>query len=105
MDKRDLLGGQDWQLEIQRAIRTSDFFIACVSSSFQRRTHAHTEIKLALEVLDTMPEGAIYLIPVRLEKCEIGARLANRQWVDLFESNGYKNLLKALRWNRTDRPA
>ena len=100
MDKRDLFGGQDWQLEIRRAIRSSDFFIALISSSFQQRTFGHTEIKLALEVLDTMPEGDIYLIPARLEKCHIDARLANRQWVDLFERNGYENLLKALRWNR-----
>jgi len=105
MDKRNLIGGQDWRLEIQSAIKSSDFFIACVSSNFQDRTYGHTEIKLALEVLDTMPEGDIYLIPVRLEPCEIGARLANRQWVDLFESNGYENLVKALRWNKKDRPA
>jgi RNA polymerase sigma factor (TIGR02999 family) len=99
MDKRDLIGGQDWQLEIRRAIESSDFFIACISASFQQRTYGHKEIKLALEVLDTMPEGAIYLIPSRLEPCEISGRLADRQWVDLFESDGYENLLKALRWN------
>jgi len=102
MDKRNLIGGQDWQLEIRREIKSSDFFIACISDSFQQRTYGHTEIKLALEVLDTMPEGAIYLIPARLEPCEISARLADRQWVDLFESDGYENLLKALRWNEQD---
>ena len=101
MDKRNLIGGQDWQLEIRREIRSSDFFIACISASFQHRTYGHKEIKLALEVLDTIPEGAIYLIPVRLEPCEMGARLVDRQWVDLFENDGYENLLKALRWNET----
>src|SRR6185436_696707 len=32
MDKRNLVGGQDWQFEIQREIKSSDFFVACVSS-------------------------------------------------------------------------
>lgn len=99
MDKINLIGGQDWQLEIRREIKSSDFFVACISESFQQRTYGHTEIKLALEVLDTMPEGAIYLIPARFEPCEISARLADRQWIDLFEADGYENLLKALRWN------
>ena len=45
-----------------------------------------------------MPEGAIYLIPARLEECRIEDRLAGRQWVDLFETGGYEQLVKALRW-------
>ena len=101
MDKEDLIGGQNWKLAIQRAIESADYFIACLSSNFQHRTYGHREIKLALEVLDTIPEGAIYLIPVRLEDCEIEHRLADRQWVDLFETDGYARLVKALRWNQT----
>jgi hypothetical protein len=102
MDKKNIIGGQDWRLEICRAIETSDYFVACLSQSFQERTYGHKEIKLALEVLDTMPEGAIYLIPVRLENCIVETRLADRQWVDLFESNGYQSLLAALRWANSE---
>jgi hypothetical protein len=98
MDKKDLIAGQDWQFEIRRAIESADYFIACISSNFQHRTYGHREIKLALEVLDTIPEGDIYLIPVRLEECRVEHRLAGRQWVDLFESDGYEQLVKALRW-------
>lgn len=98
MDKKNIMGGQDWRFEIRRAIETSDYFVACLSNGFQNRTYGHKEIKLALEVLDTMPEGAIYLIPIRLEQCTVETRLADRQWIDLFESNGYQSLLNALRW-------
>jgi hypothetical protein len=101
MDKKKLVGGQDWRLEIKRAIKSSDYFVACISSCFQNPTFGHTEIKHALEVLDTMPEGKIYLIPVRLEECVIEERLAGRQWVDLFEPDGYEKLINALRWNET----
>lgn len=102
MDKKNLIGGQDWQLEIQRAIKSSDYFVACLSQNFQQRTYGHKEIKLALEVLDTMPEGSIYLIPVRLAECSIESRLAGRQWVDIFEPDGYEMLVRSLRWTEAD---
>jgi hypothetical protein len=102
MDRKNLVGGQNWQLEIRKAIESSDYFVACISSYFQNRTYAHAEIKFALEVLDTMPEGKIYLIPVRFEDCGIDKKLANRQWVDLFEADGYNKLITALRWNETN---
>jgi hypothetical protein len=98
MDKKNLVGGKDWKFEICRAIESANFFIACLSNNFRNRTYAHKEIKLALDVLDTMPEGAIYLIPTRLEECVIEGRLADRQWVDLFNPNGYNSLLRALHW-------
>jgi hypothetical protein len=97
MDKKSLLPGQDWRLEIRRAIEASDFFLACISRRFRERTYGLKEIKLALEVLDTMPEGTIYLIPLRLEDCPVEDRLASRHWVDLFARDGYEALLRALR--------
>jgi len=103
MDKKDLIGGQDWQMEIRRRINSSDYFVACLSSTFQQRTYGHKEIRLALDVLDTMAEGSIFLIPLRLEDCPIEDRLAGRQWIDLFEPDGYHALLKALRWKGISR--
>jgi hypothetical protein len=97
MDKKSLLPGQDWRLEIKRAIESADFFVACISQHFQNRTYGHKEIKLALEVLDMMPEGTIFLIPLRLEDCPVDDRLSSRHWVNLFEPDGYELLLRALR--------
>ena len=98
MDKRNLVGGQDWKREISRAIESADFFIACLSNNFCNRTFAHKEIKLAWDVLDTMPEGTIYLIPARLEECVIADKLRDLHWIDLFKSDGYNSLLRALHW-------
>ena len=100
MKKEKLIGGQDWQLEIKYAINESDYFVPCLSSHFQSRTFGHKEINLAIEVLDTMPQGAIYLIPVRLEDCGIDDRLAGRHCIDLFEAGGYEKLVKALLWEK-----
>jgi hypothetical protein len=99
MDKKDIIPGQDWQLEIKKAITKADYFIACLSNSFKNRTYGHKEIKIALNVLDTLPEGHIYLIPARLEECQVEDRLSDRQWVDLYDQNGFEFLMKALRWN------
>jgi hypothetical protein len=98
MDKKNLVGGQDWEREIHRAIESANFFIACLSKEFCNRTYAHKEIKLAWDVLDTMPEGTIYFIPARLEECVIEDKLRDLHWIDLFEEDGYNLLLKALRW-------
>lgn len=97
MDKKSLLPGQDWRLEIKRSIEAADFFVACISQHFQDRTYGHKEIKLALEVLDMMPEGTIFLIPLRLDDCQVDDRLSSRHWVNLFEQGGYELLVRALR--------
>ncbi len=103
MDKLDLIPGQDWRHEIRCSIESCDYFVACLSNAFRQRTYGHREIKLALEVLDSMPEGRIFLIPAKLEQCPVEQRLADRQWVDLFTDDGYAKLLKALCWRDEDR--
>ncbi len=44
-----------------------------------------TTFILTLDIADEQPEGAIYLIPLRLEKCDIPKRLGRWQYVDLFD--------------------
>jgi formylglycine-generating enzyme required for sulfatase activity len=96
--EEDLLPGQDWQLEIPKAVRSSDAVIICLSSrAITKAGYVQKEIKYALDVADEQPEGAIFLIPVRLEECEVPERLQRWQWVDFFQEKGYDRLLRALR--------
>jgi formylglycine-generating enzyme required for sulfatase activity len=48
-----------------------------------------------------MPEGAIFLIPLKLEDCEVPRRIRTWQWVDYFPPanrvNAYKRLLASLK--------
>jgi TIR domain len=100
-DEEDLLPGQDWDLEINAAIRRSSFALACLSrASITKAGYVQKELKRALDVADEQPEGAVFLIPVRLEECEVPTRLSNLHWVDLFRAEGYDRLLKALRSRR-----
>jgi hypothetical protein len=55
------------------------------------------ELKKALDVADEQPEGGVFLIPVRLEDCQVPQRLQRWQWVDLHREGGYDKLLRAVR--------
>jgi len=97
LDAEDLLPGQDWQREIPNRVRDSDVVVVCLSCQSAIKTgYVQKEIKYALDAADEQPEGEIFLIPLRLEPCEVPQRLTRWQWVDLFESHGYDKLLRAL---------
>jgi hypothetical protein len=97
IDKEKLVGGQDWDLEITKAIEKSNFFLACISSnSVNKEGYFQKELKRGMDVLEKQPEGRIYLIPVRLEKCEVPTKLKGVQWVDFYEVDGMERLLKSI---------
>ena len=104
MDKEDILPGELWQSCIQKAIKHSDFFLACLSAnSVNRRGTLQREIKDALDTWQEMLEDDIYLIPVRLEDCEVPESLRKFQWVNLFEEDGWSRLVKAIQGGRERR--
>lgn len=97
LDKKNLIPGQDWKLEIQRAVKNSDVVVVFLSSSsITKEGFVQKEIRIALDTADEKPDGTIFIIPARLEDCEVPDRLAKFQWVDLFEKDGYERLFKAL---------
>jgi|CXWL01.1.fsa_nt_gi hypothetical protein len=103
MDKFDLLPGQDWDLEIRKVISRADYFVACLSKkAFSKRGYVQKEFKFGLDTLQEIPEGQIYLIPVRLDDCDVPESLKQRHWVDLFEKDGYKKLLKVFQTQTDD---
>lgn len=97
MDKRNIVGGQDWEIEITRAIDECEFFVACLSKhSVSKEGYIQKELKKGLEIYDRHPEGSIFLIPVRFDECKVPERFKKIQWIDLFEPNGMEDLLKAI---------
>ncbi|HSS49111.1 MAG TPA: toll/interleukin-1 receptor domain-containing protein [Thermoanaerobaculia bacterium] len=98
MDKKDILPGEEWRRKLKHEIRRSTFFLACLSAgSLSRRGILQMEIKTALKVWEQMLSTDIYLIPLRLEACEVPVTLAEFQRVDLFEQDGWQRLLEAIR--------
>jgi hypothetical protein len=103
LDQEKLLPGQDWVYEIHKAIYGSDIVIACLSKQFNRQGgFRHEELRIALEKAAKLPEGGTFLIPARLEKCDLPEPLRRWQYVDLFETNGYKKLIRVLNeWTKS----
>jgi hypothetical protein len=98
LDQAKLLPGQDWQYEIHQAIHGSDVVIACLSRRFNKEGgYRHEELRIAVEKANSLPDRKIFLIPARLEQCDMPALLQRWQCVDLFEGEGYKSLIRALR--------
>ena len=100
MDKMDIIPGQNWKLMINEAIRGSDYFIALLSSSsVSKKGYVQKELNYALSVLEAMPPNEIYIVPVRLDKCEVlHEKMRDIHWVDLFSDygDGLKRILIAL---------
>ena len=98
LDSEDLIPGQNWQIEIPAAVQDSDVVLICLSeNSVNKEGYVQKEITFALDRAQEMPEGRIFLIPVRLEDCRVPQRLGSFQWVDLFSENGYERLMLALK--------
>lgn len=98
LDKENLLPGQDWQKTIGKAIRKSDVMLVCLSRNFSKpKGYRHEELRLAFEKTDLLSEDEIFIIPVRLEDCEMPAPLRRLQRVDLYKRGGYKKLLLVLK--------
>ncbi len=97
LDKEKLLPGQDWRVEISNAVQNSDVVLVLLSSqSVTKEGFIQKEIKLALDTADEKPEGTIYIIPAKIENCDLPQRISKYQWVDLSLDNGYELLSKAL---------
>lgn len=103
LDEVKLLPGQDWEREIRRALREAHVVIVCLShNAVSKEGFVQKEIRIALDIADEKPEGTIFVIPARLDTCDVPQRLVRWQWVDLFEEQGVSRLISALRKRARD---
>lgn len=98
LDKEDLLPGQIWMDEIPKAIKSSDFVLVFLSnSSTSKRGYVQKEFKIVLDVLDEIPEGRTFVIPVKLDDCEVPSRFQHLHWSNLYEPNGLDKVITSIR--------
>jgi|ERR1051325_1932694 hypothetical protein len=97
IDFRDILPGQNWELEIQRQTRESDAVIVFLSRTAIGKTgYVQAEQTRLLEQLERRQENTIYLIPARIDECELPTRFSKLRHIDLFSEDGWERLLAAL---------
>ena len=101
LDKDRLMPGQNWTRSIEGAITDSDAFVACFSSrSVGKRGQFQSELRHAIDCARKRPLDDVFLLPARLERCEVPARIAAEwQYVDLFPDweRGVKRLARSIR--------
>ncbi|MEL7354346.1 MAG: TIR domain-containing protein [Cyanobacteria bacterium P01_A01_bin.116] len=106
---QNILPGQDWKLEIRKAMRDAYAVVLCLSAETADRitTGIYPEVLDAIREYRTYAPGSVFLIPVRLSQCELpfieidDTRTLDRlQAVDLFPDANrgpeLQKLLKAL---------
>ena len=102
---KDILPGKDWKVAIRQAMKKSDMVVLCLSAKSMKRqeTGIYPEALDAIAAYRKRPPGTIYLIPVRLSKCEVpdieidDTRTLDRlQHVDLFPKSAWDANINAL---------
>lgn len=101
-DEKDLLPGQDWRVKIEEAVEGADVVIIVLSQhSVSKEGYVQKELRYAREIALEKPEDTIFLIPLRLDECEVPRGLRFYQWVDYFDdkkSASYKALVTSLKF-------
>ena len=97
MDKEDLLPGQNWQIEIPKALKNSKFVLIFFSIiSVQKHGYVQKEFKLSLDVLSEMPEDDIFIIPIRLDDCLIPDKFTHLHYCDYFDKDSFEKILRTI---------
>ena len=96
IDEYKLMPGSNWNREIMNEIRESDSVIVCLSNRMiQDQSYYQLEIDTAVKVAENMRDS-IYLIPVKLERCDIPTSLSAFQCVEYYKSGGHAKLIRSL---------
>lgn len=91
LDEERLLPGQDWDLEIEKAVEASDAVIVCLSNqSMTKEGYVQRELKFVLDIALEKPEGTIFVVPLRLDECALPRRLRALHYVDYFPADHHK---------------
>lgn len=85
LDEEKLLPGQDWGLEIEKAVEAADAVIVFLSNeSVTKEGYIQRELKFVIDLALERPDDTIFVIPLRLDDCPIPRRLRSWHYVDYF---------------------
>lgn len=97
MDEKDLVPGQSFEKEIEVALEKSKCVMIFFSEvSVAKRGFVQKELKHTLRLLDEFPSGEVFIIPVKLDECNVPREFSQLQWVSLNEVDVWEKLAKSL---------
>lgn len=71
LDKKRLVLGDDWELEIKHAVSSADAFVVCLRPGFDEIGFRQKEVRWALEAVQRRPLGRGFIIPYLIQSCEL----------------------------------
>ncbi len=96
MDTEEILPGYKWTSEIENAMYASDVILLCFSKvAIKKEGYIQKEKKLAKDLQDEKPDNALFIIPIRLDECDIPKEYKDKQWADFPKD--YEKILKSLK--------
>lgn len=85
LDEEELLPGQKWKTEIPKAVKRAHSVIVMLScGAINKEGYIQKELKFALDISLEKPEETIFIIPLRLDDCDVPDPLNEWQWEDYF---------------------
>ncbi len=100
MENEDLKAGSNIKSMIRKHIKISKYVLVLISKNASTsKGLAQRELKIALDEFEEYPPDDIFLIPVKLEDCDIyHPQLDDLKAVNLYESysDGFNRILKVL---------
>jgi hypothetical protein len=96
-DSEDLPAGGDWRLVIEETLKQSHFVLVCFTKVSMRESgYFQKEIREALEIEKEKVPGQVYLIPAKLEECDVRKGLTRPTYINLFDESGWKTLSETI---------
>ena len=106
LDKKSIKPGQKWKGVIENAIKSSQYFIILLSkNSIDKNSYVQEEVKVAKDIAKELPDSEIYIIPIRLDDCQISEPLQELHTVDFFPDwkAGFENVLDSMGIKKLER--
>ncbi len=101
MDKEKLLVGQQWEPQIMNELRSADFIIILLSkTSVSKRGFVQREFKYALKYAEEKLTSDIFILPIKLDDCEVPPELGIFNWVHLGDFEARGKIIEALNAQR-----
>jgi hypothetical protein len=95
LDIHHLPVGVNWDNFIKETIKNSKFFILILSkNSTNKRGYIQKEIKIALEIVELLPQEDIFIIPIKIDDCIPPQVLGKFQWIDISKRDYYSKIKK-----------
>lgn len=99
IDVKNLLPGQNWEAEIEKAFSDANIVVILLSSrSVSKRGFVQREAHSAIERLRYRQPTDIYVLPLLLEPCEVPSYITGRlQYIDLTIAGAWNKVQSSLK--------